>query len=221
MPVALPYPLHVMHRARVEIPPGRDADVAQGTRTIRGPGLDSEVQTSVAQEREGAVVLITAKLTTTASEISATQVGDFARALEELENAARVDVRLASRTAQAAVVRQSDRSAPLAAVAVIAGVLGLIWVAPRARSLAQWAGRRRFLRRAVAEEGESASNPVRVRSPLDLQRRVHGQRCVCGKNLFLIPMRAGQSVVLGGRTVHAVRFPCDCGQVATVYFEET
>ena len=32
---------------------------------------------------------------------------------------------------------------------------------------------------------------------------------------------AGQSVVLGGRTVHAVRFPCDCGQVATVYFEET
>ena len=221
MPVALPYPLHVMHRARVEIPPGRDADVAQGTRTIRGPGLDSEVQTSVAQEREGAVVLITAKLTTTASEISATQVGDFARALEELENAARVDVRLASRTAQAAVVRQSDRSAPLAAVAVIAGVLGLIWVAPRARSLAQWAGSRRFLRRAVAEEGESASNPVRVRSPLDLQRRVHGQRCVCGKNLFLIPMRAGESVVLGGRTVHAVRFPCDCGQVATVYFEET
>ena len=183
--------------------------------------MDSEVQTSVAQEREGAVVLITAKLTTTASEISATQVGDFARALEELENAARVDVRLASRTAQAAVVRQSDRSAPLAAVAVIAGVLGLIWVAPRARSLAQWAGRRRFLRRAVAEEGESASNPVRVRSPLDLQRRVHGQRCVCGKNLFLIPMRAGESVVLGGRTVHAVRFPCDCGQVATVYFEET
>jgi len=36
--VALPYPLHVLHRARVEIPPGRDADVAQGRAPSVGLG---------------------------------------------------------------------------------------------------------------------------------------------------------------------------------------
>ena len=80
---------------------------------------------------------------------------------------------------------------------------------------------KQFFRRTVPALGESPATPLAARTPEDLKTAARARRCVCGRSHAVTVLRAGQSSLLAGQTVHSVRLECYCGQIAVLYFVES
>jgi hypothetical protein len=219
MPLALPFPLHVREVLRLELPAGSDPDVLEGARDFSGPGVTGKLRTTAGHDQGGPIVTVTADLSTTAPTIEAREVKRYAEVLSAMGDATSLRVRLGRRTAAAAVAHD-EKLGWLGLVFV--GLLFGLWLGAPAmvRRFEYWRSRR-FLRRTLTGAGESANTPLRVGSVAELQAHVLQRRCLCGRGFQGQPLEPGESAVVGGRTVHAVRVRCVCSRVTAVHFVET
>ncbi|HEX4381898.1 MAG TPA: DUF3857 and transglutaminase domain-containing protein [Myxococcales bacterium] len=224
MPLELPYPLHVVQKVRIELPPDTEPQVPQGTHRVAGPGLQGELYTAVTHEKDGPVVSITARLSTTASSVEASKVKEYARSLNELMDASSVRIRLAAipaRSASASVGGNSpDARLGYLGIVFLGLLFGLWFGAPAmVRRFDHWRSKR-FYRRTQAVAGESPATPLRVSSAGDLQGHLQGLRCSCGRGSSGVALEAGDSSLVGAQTVHSVRLRCSCSVVRAVFFVE-
>jgi len=219
MPLAIPFPVHVLHRTRIEVPPDREPDLAVGSRDFSAAGLRATVRSSVVREKDGPVVLLSAELRTTAAEVPAAEVAAYADALEKMHDALHVRLGLRAPPARSAVGTGNDAPGYLVLV-FAAALVGLMWSWPRAIKRIAAARKRRFLRSTVPGRGESAANPLTLSTPEELQRHARARRCPCGRSLSGAALQPAGMALVGGHTVHVVKLPCSCGHASFVYFEE-
>jgi hypothetical protein len=224
MPLMLPYPFHVLQKVRIELPADAEPKVAQGTHVMNGPGLRAELYTTVTHEKDGPVVSITADLATTASSLDPKQVKDYAKLLNELDEASSLRIRLLTRpatTAATAIGNAPDARLGYLGFGFLGMLFGLWFGAPAmVRRFELWKSKR-FYRRTQSAAGESAATPVRVQAAEDLQRFIHSRRCACGLSFFQMPLEAGESSLVGAKTVHSVRIRCPCGIATPIFFIES
>jgi hypothetical protein len=197
--------------------------VPQGRHAVSGPGLRGEVYTAVTHEKEGPVVSITAELSTTARTVLPAEMKEYAKVLNELDGASSVRIRLASRLAPAAAsFGNGEGLKPGYLGLVFLGLLlGLWFGAPAMARKLDGFRARRFHRRTQTAPGESASTALRATTAEDLRRQIQARECSCGRKLFQVPLEAGDSSLVGARTVHCVRARCACGVVTPTFFVES
>jgi transglutaminase-like putative cysteine protease len=224
MPLMLPYPFHVLQKVRIELPADTEPKVAEGTHVVTGPGLRAELYTTVTHEKDGPVVSITADLATTASSLEPKQVKEYAKLLTELDDASSLRIRLLTRpapTAAAAIGNPPDARLGYLGFVFLGLLFGFWFGAPAmVRRFELWRSKR-FYRRTQAAAGESAATPVRVEAAEDLQRHIQKQSCSCGRAFFQMPLEAGESSLVGTKTVHSVRIRCSCGISTPIFFIES
>jgi len=218
-PLALRYPWHAKQRTRIELPDG-GWDLPDEVHRFESAGFRAEVVEHLAQEPSGPVYLISTDLRTIADFVPPAEVPRHAQALKDLRKAARINLSLHARPRTAAA-RPVGTWKGLGVLVAIFAVLGaaLIGITRAAERLGKWRAQS-FLRKTQSQPGESALTPLQASDLRDVQRAARARRCACGRSHRETPLQAGESVRTSERTVHTVRLPCECGQVAVVYFVE-
>jgi hypothetical protein len=217
-PFSLRYPWHAIQRTRIELPP-RNWDLPDDVHRFESAGFRAEIVEHLAHEPSGPVYLISTDVRTTADFVPAAEVPRYARALKDLREAARINLTFHRR---ARVATNPDES--WKGIGYLAGFLAALGAAliggTRAVEKFRIWRARRFFRKTQPRPGESAATPLEALGMRDVERAARGRRCACGRSHGATPLRPGESARTAGRTVHSVRLPCECGQVAVVYFVE-
>jgi len=216
-PYALPYPWHVVQRTRVELPSG-DWKIRPVDREVKAPGFVAHVTAKTITEKDGPTFVLETDARTTSDFVApGPDMRSFADGVLELRDLGSRTLRLASPVASASPVSGATRGWTLG---LLGALVAFFFVATR------YAGGRsrrakEFFGRTKAVSGESAATPLHVRTTDDLKRAAQARRCVCGRSHAVTVLRAGQSSILAGQTVHSVRLECYCGEVAVLYFVES
>ncbi|TMB28973.1 MAG: DUF3857 domain-containing protein [Deltaproteobacteria bacterium] len=220
-PYALPYPWHVIQRTRVELP-GGDWKIEPVDREVKAPGFVARVKLKTVTEKDGPVFLLETDARTTGDSIAPDEVARFAEGLLELHNVANRTLYLGSAAPVAGASAVSGAAAGSWALALAGVMLAILFLANRFGGVGGGPARaKQFFRRTVPALGESPATPLAARTPEDLKTAARARRCVCGRSHAVTVLRAGQSSLLAGQTVHSVRLECYCGQIAVLYFVES
>lgn len=220
-PLQVRHPVLVREQLRVELP--GPPNLTEDEQEVVG----EVARLSRRARPEGRGYVVDLEYRTLRPTVEPASVAKHIAAVREMRGVAAYSLALAVR--QGPVRQERGPSwASLGLVALaFAGGLGLYTGVTAARNgdLARWWAalrnrrRRRAFTAAFAEaSGETAREPIVLRSTDDLPRRAQGLRCRCGSP---IPPEACsfEPLVLGGRPLWALRAPCPrCAEVQRAYF---
>lgn len=218
-PLSLQYPWHAIQRTRIELP-NEDWNLPRAVHRFETAGFRAEVVEHLEHEAAGPVYVIATDVRTTADFVPAGEVARYAKALDDLRDTARINLTFHGRprtTAAEPVASWKGIGFVVAFLAVIGAAL--VGGTRAAEKIRAWRNRR-FYRKTQPRAGESAVTPLRASGLPDVQRAARRRRCACGRSHRGTALHPGESVRSGADTVHSVRLPCPCGEVAIVYFVE-
>jgi hypothetical protein len=221
-PLALPYPWHVIQRTRVELP-GGDWKIQSVDREVKAPGFVARVKFKTVSEKDGPAFVLETDARTTADSIAPADVAKFADAVSELRNVANRTLYLGTAAPVSAASSPVSGASGSWALVLAGAIVATLFLATRqsAGDRRRSARAKKFFRRTEQGLGESPATPLVARTAEDLRIAARVRRCVCGRSHAVTVLRAGQSSILAGQTVHSVRLECYCGEVAVLYFVES